>query len=206
MSIYSFKNNFDALSNALDQYAVLTLPYSQQSTADKNRTNNLVSNMEIMTSAILEPANSWETSLQNAWDCVESNDIMHCHENLSEVRCSIINSIQNVSLQLSVIEDTIEEVENSLDIISQAFLSEPNSIDTTTYNGLKSSIQSIFDEMVNYKDFCQTVINDMQKIIDLLNLGTNPYNYEMYNSTTVLKMQILTSRSDIQTLRTDFFG
>lgn len=206
MNIYNFKSKFEILSAELYQYDNLVSPYSQQSIANKDRINNIISYMEVITSAILEPAESWETSLQKALDCVESNDIEGCHTNLSEVQCGVINSIQSVSLQLSVIEDNLEEVENSLGIINQGFQTEPNSIDTTSYNSLKSVIENIFDEMSNYKNFCQTVINDIQKILDILALDTNPYDYEMYNSITILKMQIITSRSDIQTLRTDYFG
>ena len=206
MSVYDFKKKFKSLSGELDQYVNLDSPYSQQSIINKNRVNNIVSNMEVITFEILEPANSWATLLQKALDCVELNDLVNCHTNLSEVQSGVINSMQSLNLQLSVIEDTLEEVENSSDIISQGFQSEPNSIDTASYNGLRSTIEIIFDEMSSYKDFCQTVINDMHEILGILALGTNPYDYEMYNSITVLKMQIFTSRAGIQTLRTDYFG
>lgn len=205
MSIYDFKNEFELLESELEQYVSLNSPYSDQVTADQERLNNLVSNMEVITSAILEPANSWETSLQKAQDCVESNDITNCHTNLSAVQCGVKSSIQSVSLQLSVVENTLEEVQNSLDIIYEAFQSGTNSIDTTNYDNLKSVIENIFNEIGSYKNLCQSVIDDMQEIVDVLNLGTNPYDYEMYNSVTTLKMQIATSLTDIQTLRTDYF-
>ena len=100
MSMYEFKNKFKSLSSELDQYVNLDSPYSQQSIIDKDRVNNIVSNMVVITSAILEPANSWETLLHKALDCVESNDIVNCHTNLSEVQSGVINSIQSVNLQL----------------------------------------------------------------------------------------------------------
>lgn len=206
MNIYSIQNIFERLIGGLENYKNLNSPYSQQIVEDKSRMKNVLSSIQNITSCILEPTNEWEDSLNMAQSNIELNSVINCHSILSDMQSSITNSINNVSLQLSVIEGISEEVNNSLDVINQEFQSNPTTIDLKTYSNLKATIGSIFEELTNLSNFCETIINDMKGINDTLNIGINPYNYDMYNSITILKMQITTSYSDIQSLRNDFFG
>lgn len=206
MNIYSIQNIFERLIGGLANYKNLNSPYSQQIVEDKSRMKNVLSSIQNITSCILEPTNEWEDSLNMAQSNIELNSVINCHSILSDMQSSITNSINNVSLQLSVIEGISEEVNNSLDVINQEFQSNPTTIDLKTYSNLKATIGSIFEELTNLSNFCETIINDMKGINDTLNIGINPYNYDMYNSITILKMQITTSYSDIQSLRNDFFG
>lgn len=205
MNIYDFKNVFENSSGELEKYVDLESPYSQQALVNQKRIGDILSSIEIITSSILEPANSWETSLNKDQDSVESDNVMDCHTNLLAVQSGVANSIQNLSSQLSCIEGTTEELENSSYVINQAFQSRIYPIDKNTYDNLKTAIDNTLDELSDFRNFCQLIISDMQNIIDILDLGSNPYDYEMYNSATILKMQITTCFSDIQTLRTDFF-
>lgn len=206
MNIYSIQNIFERLIDGLENYKNLNPPYSQQIVEDKSRMKNVLSSIQNITSCILEPTNEWEDSLNMAQSNIELNSVINCHSILSDMQSSITNSINNVSLQLSVIEGISEEVNNSLDVINQEFQSNPTTIDLKTYSNLKATIGSIFEELTNLSNFCETIINDMKGINDTLNIGINPYNYDMYNSITILKMQITTSYSDNQSLRNDFFG
>lgn len=206
MNIYSIQNIFERLIDGLENYKNLNPPYSQQIVEDKSRMKNVLSSIQNITSYILEPTNEWEDSLNMAQSNIELNNVINCHSILSDMQSSITNSINNVSLQLSVIEGISEEVNNSLDVINQEFQSDPTTIDLKTYSNLKATIGSIFEELSNLSNFCETIINDMKGMNDTLNIGINPYNYDMYNSITILKMQITTSYSDNQSLRNDFFG
>lgn len=206
MNIFDYKNSFENLLANINDYTNIATPYCQQAIVNYSRVNDILDTIVKMTSSVLEPANAWENLLNEAQYNLEENDIISCHTNFTGIQASIADSISNISMQISIINDTSEEFENSLDIVNQEHQSTPTAIDIETYTNLKEIIENIFETLNDFSRFSEIIKSDIQEINDTLNTGLNPYDYEMYNSTTVLKMQIITSYSDIQLLRADFFG
>lgn len=206
MDIFNYKNSFNSLLGSLSEFTSIEYPIRQQVIYNSSRISSMLELMPSMTSSVLEPANNWISLLNEAQNNIDINNLLSCHTNLSVMMVNVNDSISNLSLKLSVIEGTSEEIENSLNVINQEYQSNSQSIDANTYKSLRSNFDEILDVTNSFSRFSELVINDMKAITNTLNIGVSPYNYEMYNSVTILRMKIMTSRSDIQSLRIDFFG
>lgn len=140
---------------------------------------------------------NWINELKSISNFINMNDISSCREAFSKMQLDSSNVINDISLQISVLQDCVSTIEDVMST-SQIFYGDP---EINALNEFKNDVIGFFNIEMNFQVYLLVILSDCKALNNLFSISIQPYNYEQYNSMLVVKVQTEASFVKVKELR-----
>lgn len=197
MNILSYKSLIFNYLGIIGKYnnAQWNLPfYAQKIIVSINNSMLICEKIIELSSAQIQ---NWINELKSISNFINMNDISSSREALSKMQLDSSNIINGLLLQISVLKDCVHTIE---DIMStpEVFFGDP---EVSELNEFKNDVIGFFNIEVNFQVYLFGLLSDYKTLNNIFSISIQPYNYEQYNSMSVVKVQTEASFVKVKELR-----